>query len=104
MGSGWRRWGAHVSRHARAYAVGGTILLLALAAPALDLRLGTPDEGNLPGTRTERRAYDLVADGFGPGINGPLVIAVDIDEDPRAVAPVRGRRRGRPGDRRRRSA
>ena len=50
-----------MSRHAVAYAVGGTALLLALAAPALDLRLDAPDEGNLPEARTERRAYDLVA-------------------------------------------
>ena len=42
------------------------------------LRLGFPDQGTMPESRTERRAYDLVADGFGPGANGPLVIAVDI--------------------------
>ena len=52
----WARWGAHVSRHPRAYAAGGAILLLALAAPALDLRLGNPDDGHLPPSRTERRA------------------------------------------------
>jgi RND superfamily putative drug exporter len=50
---------------------------VACALPALDLRLGNPDESNLPTTRTERRAYDLVAQGFGPGINGPLVIVTD---------------------------
>ena len=86
VGSGWRRWGEHVSAHARAYAVGATVLLLALSAPVLDLRLGFPDEGNLPPTRTERRAYDLVARGFGPGINGPLIVAV---EDAGAAAAVR---------------
>ena len=56
----------------------------------LALRLGFPDEGTLPETRTERRAYDLVADGFGPGSNGPLVIAVDISEDPGVVEPLLG--------------
>jgi RND superfamily putative drug exporter len=86
---GWRRWGRHVSRHAVAYAVGATVLLLALAAPALDLRLDAPDEGNLPETRTERRAYDLVARGFGPGINGPLVVAVDVADDPTVLTPLR---------------
>ena len=74
--SGWQRWGGHVSKNAWRYAVGVTMLLLALTAPVLGLRLGSPDEGTLPDTRTERRAYDLVAEGFGPGINGPLVIAV----------------------------
>ena len=88
-GSQWRRWGEHVSRHARVYAVGVTLLLLALTAPVLALRMGNPDEGTLPETRTERRAYDLVAAGFGPGSNGPLVIAVDIARDPSVVEPLR---------------
>jgi putative drug exporter of the RND superfamily len=89
VGSRWWRWGEHVSARARAYAVGVTILLLALAAPALDLRLNSPDEGNLPETSTERRAYDLVARGFGPGSNGPLVVAVDISDDPSVLEPLR---------------
>ena len=88
--SGWQRWGAHVSPARRGPTpIGGTTLLLALAAPVLALRLGTPDEGTLPDSRTERRAYDLVAEGFGPGINGPLVIAVDISDDPGVVEPLR---------------
>ena len=82
----WLRWGDHVSRHAVAYAVGATALLLVLAAPALDLRLGSPDEGSLPTTRTERRAYDLVARGFGPGINGPLVLVASRGEAQRVRA------------------
>ena len=88
-GSRWRRWGEHVSRHAWAYAVGAMVLLLALTAPVLALRLGNPDEGALPETRTERRAYDLTAAAFGPGSNGPLVIAVDIARDPSVVEPLR---------------
>jgi RND superfamily putative drug exporter len=86
--SGWLRWGEHVSRNAWPYAIGVTALLLVLAAPVLALRLGFPDEGSLPDTRTERRAYDLVAEGFGPGSNGPLVIAVDISRDQRVVGPL----------------
>jgi RND superfamily putative drug exporter len=81
VGSRWTRWGEHVSRNAWVYAVGVTLSLLALTAPVLSLQLGFPDEGTLPETRTERRAYDLVAEGFGPGINGPLLIAVDVSED-----------------------
>ena len=88
LGSGWRRWGEHVSRNAWAYAIGVTLSLLALTAPVLSLQLGFPDEGTLPETRTERRAYDLVAEGFGPGINGPLLIAVDISEDVSVVEPL----------------
>ena len=65
-----------------------TVLLLALTAPVLAIRLGTPDQGTLPESRTERRAYDLVADGFGAGINGPLVIAVDISQDGTVVEPL----------------
>jgi RND superfamily putative drug exporter len=84
----WQRWGDNVSRHAVTYAVGATALLLVLAAPALDLRLGSPDEGNLPTTRTERRAYDLVARGFGPGINGPLVLVASAGEAQRVRAAV----------------
>ena len=87
-GSNWDRWGTHVSKNAWRYAIGATVLLLALAAPVLALRLGFPDEGSLPESRTERRAYDLVAKGFGPGTNGPLVIAVDISQDPSVVDPL----------------
>jgi putative drug exporter of the RND superfamily len=88
-GSQWRRWGEHVSRHAWAYAVGVTVLLLALTAPVLALSMGNPDEGTLPETRTERRAYDLTAAAFGPGSNGPLIIAVDIARDPSVIEPLR---------------
>jgi len=77
----WERWGTHVANHAWPYAIGVTVLLVGLAAPVLALQLGFPDEGTLPESRTERRAYDLVADGFGAGVNGPLVVAVDISED-----------------------
>ena len=89
VSAGWERWGRHVSKNAWAYAIGVTVLLLALTAPVLALRLGFPDEGSLPDSRTERRAYDLLAEGFGPGINGPLVIAVDISQDPSVVEPLR---------------
>ncbi|MCB0976140.1 MAG: MMPL family transporter, partial [Acidimicrobiales bacterium] len=72
------QWAGHVSRHPWPYAVGGTLALLALTVPMFRLELGFPDEGTMPPSRTERRAYDLVSDGFGPGVNGPLLIAVDL--------------------------
>ncbi len=53
-------------------------ILLPLAAPVLGLKLGQPDTDALPKDDTERIAYDLLADGFGPGFNGPLVVAVEV--------------------------
>jgi RND superfamily putative drug exporter len=85
---GWSRWVRHVTRNPWPYAVGVTVLLLALAAPVVALRPGIPDDGALPESRTERQAYDLVAQGFGPGSNGPVVVAVDIAEDPTVVDPL----------------
>ncbi|MFE5488086.1 MMPL family transporter [Streptomyces sp. NPDC056527] len=80
--AGWRRWIGHVSRHPVPYAVGAAGLLLTATLPVLGLRVGLPDDGSQPQSRTERRAYDLVAEGFGPGTNGPLVIAADPTGDP----------------------
>jgi putative drug exporter of the RND superfamily len=84
----WQRFGRHVSAHAGPYAVGVVGLLLLLSAPVLSLRLGFPDDGTLPQSRTERRAYDLVAAGFGPGVNGPVVVAVDLHGDAGAASRV----------------
>jgi RND superfamily putative drug exporter len=81
-GARWQRWIGHVNRHPRLYAVGAAGLLLAAALPVFSMHVGLPDDGSLPTNRTERRAYDLVAQGFGPGINGPLIIAVDTAGDP----------------------
>lgn len=89
VGAGWERWGGHVTRNAWPYAIGVTVVLLALTAPVLALRLGFPGEGSYSEERTERRAFDLVAEGFGPGLNGPLVVAIDISEDPTVVAGLR---------------
>ena len=87
-GRRWRRWGEHVGRHAKGYAVGATVLLLALAAPVTALRLGFPDEGTMPTSRTERQAYDLIEAGFGPGANGPLVVVVELSGDPSVLTPL----------------
>jgi putative drug exporter of the RND superfamily len=89
IGARWERWGRHVTAHAWSYSIGVTALLLALTAPVLSLQLGFPGEGALPESRTERRAFDLVAEGFGAGLNGPLVIAVDISADAEVVEPLR---------------
>jgi len=72
------RWSHAVQRRPWTAAIVATAILLALAAPALGMRLGFPDAGNdRPGTMT-REAYDLISEGFGPGANGPLVIATEV--------------------------
>jgi RND superfamily putative drug exporter len=95
--SGWRRWIGHVNRHPVPYAVGAAGLLLAATLPVLGLRIGLPDDGSLPHSRTERRAYDLVAEGFGPGTNGPLIIAVDLAGDPGVLDRLVGAVAAEPG-------
>ena len=74
----WLRWVERVQRRPVLAAVAATALMLALAAPALGLRLGASDAGNNPASNTTRKAYDLVARGFGPGFNGPLQVAVKL--------------------------
>ncbi|WP_432110512.1 MMPL family transporter [Streptomyces sp. AA1529] len=80
-GAGWRRLGAAVQRRPVAVLVLAVVALGALAAPMLGMRLGFADAGNDPQGSTSREAYDRLADGFGPGVNGPLVIAVAPPED-----------------------
>jgi putative drug exporter of the RND superfamily len=74
----WIRWVGLIQRRPVWAAVGSTALLLALAAPALGLRLGASDAGNDPAKQTTRHAYDLLAAGFGSGFNGPLQLAVSL--------------------------
>jgi putative drug exporter of the RND superfamily len=83
-----RRWAELVTRRPVPVLAVGLIVLLVLAMPALDLRLALPDDGSDPEENTERRAYDLLTAGFGPGFNGPLTGVVDASEseiDPRRV-------------------
>lgn len=61
--------------------ISATVALLVLAAPALNLNLGQPDDSNRPAGDTMRVAYERLADGFGPGFNGPLMIAVDLGDE-----------------------
>ncbi|MFJ9250524.1 MMPL family transporter [Streptomyces sp. NPDC101776] len=76
-GSGlWGRWAARVQARPKALGLLALAVLAALALPTLSLRLGASDDGNLPTTSTNRQAYDMIAGGFGPGFNGPLVLAV----------------------------
>jgi RND superfamily putative drug exporter len=72
------RWSHMVQRRPWPYAIVATAILLALAAPALGMRLGFPDAGNDPPDTMTRHAYDLNTEGFGAGTNGPIVIAADM--------------------------
>ncbi|TDO58245.1 RND superfamily putative drug exporter [Kribbella sp. VKM Ac-2571] len=75
-GTRWRRWSDFVQRRPLPIAIAGVLALLALAAPVLGMRLGFADAGNNNEDRTSRQAYDLLAQGFGPGFNGPLIVVV----------------------------
>jgi RND superfamily putative drug exporter len=86
------RWAAHVARNPIKYAVGSLVALLLLTVPVLSLRIGFADDGNKAPATTQRQAYDLLAEGFGDGFNGPLQVVVELDRpnDVEAVAAVRG--------------
>ncbi len=73
--SGWVRWSHLIQRRPWPAAIIGLAVLLLLAVPLLSIRLGFTDAGNRPTSDTTRRAYDLIAEGFGPGFNGPLLLA-----------------------------
>jgi RND superfamily putative drug exporter len=77
-GTVWERWAILVASHAWPFAIGAVIVLLLIASPVLSMRLGESDDGNLPHSTTQRQAYDLVAEGFGPGTNGPLLVVVQL--------------------------
>ena len=70
------RWSRTIQRSPWRWLMGATALLLLLAAPVTGLRLGWADEGNFPEDTATRQAYDLLAEGFGEGFNGPFVITV----------------------------
>ena len=74
----WTRWVGGLQRHPVVAATAAGVLMLALAAPVLWLRLGSSDTGNNPTSFTTKRAYDLLAKGFGPGFNGPLSLVVKL--------------------------
>ncbi len=78
------RWGRFVTSHARGVFLVVLLLLLALAATSTLVRLGASDQGTQPKEQTARRAYDLLAEGFGAGFNGPIPIVVDVNSDPQA--------------------
>src|SRR3954470_7498261 len=70
----WPRWAMTVQRHRLPLAAGALVVMLALAIPMLGLRLGSSDAGQDPPSSTTRKAYDLLAKGFGAGFNGTFQI------------------------------
>jgi putative drug exporter of the RND superfamily len=74
----WWRLAHHVAGRPWPYLAVALAVLLALAAPALQMETGFPDAGDDPTSTTHRRAYDLLADGFGPGFNAPLLLVADL--------------------------
>ncbi|MCW2603805.1 MAG: family transporter [Pseudonocardiales bacterium] len=78
-GSVWWRFGHRVSSRPWPYLLGAIATLVAVAAPALWMHTGFPAAGDAPAETTHRQAYDLLAQGFGTGFNGPLLVVVDLD-------------------------
>ncbi|WP_405663513.1 MMPL family transporter [Streptomyces sp. NBC_01166] len=71
------RWARFVLRRPVWVLLAGVIGLGAIAVPAASLEMGLPDDGAQPKSTTQRQAYDMLSDGFGPGFNGPLMVVVD---------------------------
>jgi RND superfamily putative drug exporter len=71
----WSRFSAFVMRRRALLAPAAVVLLIVLALPATNMKLGLSDAGNLPSKDTARKAYDLLSKGFGPGFNGPLLVS-----------------------------
>ncbi|MFI9544479.1 MMPL family transporter [Streptomyces sp. NPDC052016] len=73
------RWSAFVERRPKLLATLALVVITVLALPTFSLRLGTSDQGNDPESTTTRQAYDLLADDFGAGVNGPLTLVARVD-------------------------
>jgi RND superfamily putative drug exporter len=91
----WARWAGAVERRPAILAATAAAVMLVLAVPVLSLRLGSSDQGNDPSSTTTRQAYDLLAGGFGPGFNGPLLLVAQTSS-PADVAAVRTLEAGLP--------
>ena len=87
---GWLAWSRFVDRHRILAGIVGVALLLALAWPFLSVRFGFPDAGNNRETTSTRQAYDMLADGFGAGMNGPLLLVAEVPSgaDPASLEQV----------------
>jgi putative drug exporter of the RND superfamily len=84
----WAKWADELRKHPVIAAVAGIAVLIVLAIPTLDLKLGAPDFGQLPTDTTDRQAYDALTEGFGVGTNGPLLVAVNFGSKPAQADPA----------------
>jgi len=85
----WYRWSRFIQRHPWVMMTVGLVILVALALPLFNIRLGNSDDGNLPESTTARRAYDLLSEGFGPGFNGQILVALKVpDATAKAALPA----------------
>jgi RND superfamily putative drug exporter len=91
------RWGRFVTAHAGVVFVVLLVAGLGLSATSALIRLGAADQGTQPKEQTSRRAYDLLAEGFGAGFNGPIPIVVDVNDDPDAPQRIFDRVENLPG-------
>lgn len=86
---GFESWGRRITARPWLSIAVGVLVLLVFAAPVTQLRLGQPDDGNQPTSKTQRVAYDELSKGFGPGYNGPFLIAVDTpSQDAKGLAAI----------------
>ncbi|WP_211236585.1 MMPL family transporter [Arthrobacter castelli] len=85
-GAGWRRWAEVVQRNPWPALLAATAALVALSIPALGMHLGFADAGTHAKDTTTRQAYETMAEGFGPGFNGPLVVLTEGDAQAAAEA------------------
>ena len=93
------RWSRLIQARPWPAVILGGVVLIALAIPFFSLRMGFSDAGNGPSDQTTRQAYDLLAEGFGPGSNGPLVLVTDVPAgtDPATIAQVTAAVKATPG-------
>jgi len=85
-GGMWLRWSRFVQRKPWSIAIVSTLVMLAIAAPATALRLGSSDASNDPANQTTHRAYELLAEGFGQGFNGPLLVVAKVPSSSKEAA------------------
>jgi len=81
----WFRWSRSVQRHPLVFALASVALLVCLTLPMFSMRQAFTDAGNDPATTTTRQAFDALATGFGPGFNGPLIVAATVPEGQKGV-------------------